>query len=478
MYLRLGPIGWMLSHSASFFGCRFVELAAMFDAVQGPRYNRGMKYLTQLLEKKVLSPDGGSIGKIVDAVATIGGRLPSLRAVIVRTDHGETFIPYEELEFEDDPDGPVGSGQIRGDIRLRHPLPTIREYKPAPEDLRLNRDVLDRQIVDVQDHRVVRVNDVRLAECGEHYCVVGVDASYRAFLRRLGAISRPIEAAARMLHHPMRSNLIAWDDVQTLDPATAGGSVRLKVSHDKLARLHPADIADIVEQLSPQEGAEVIEGLDTESAADVMAEAETETQVAIMSHLDLEMQADILEEMEPDEAADVLEALPDSISDALLEQMEPEDAEDVKELMAYDQDTAGGLMTTELVAISADLTCDQTIDRLRDLAPKAETIYYVYVVDSEDRLVGVLSLRDLVIAPPRTVVSEIMVHNVIHVYVEDHADQVAQIIGRYNLLAVPVVSDDEKLLGIITVDDTLERLLPPERRRRLPMPALVGLDDR
>jgi CBS domain-containing protein len=436
-----------------------------------------MKYLTQLLDKKVMSREGGSIGKIIDAVAAMSGRLPSLRAVIIKSDLGESFIPYDELEFDEDPDGPTGSGRIRGDIRLRHDLTQITAYIPAPDDLRLSRDVLDRQIVDVQDRRVVRVNDVRLAECGEHYCVVGVDASYRAFLRRLGAISRPIEAAARMLHHPIRSNLIAWDDVQTLDPATAGGSVRLKVSHDKLARLHPADIADIVEQLSPQEGAEVIEGLDTESAADVMAETETETQVAIMSHLDPETQADILEEMEPDEAADVLEALPDRLSDALLEQMEPEDAEDVKELMAYDQDTAGGLMTTELVSISAELTCEQTIDRLRELAPKAETIYYVYVVDGEDRLLGVLSLRDLIIAPPDTVVSDIIVRNVIHVYVEDHADQVAQVVGRYNLLAVPVVSDDEKLLGIITVDDTLERLLPPERRRRLPMPALVGMDD-
>src|SRR5579862_2515127 len=135
--------------------------------------------------------------------------------------------------------------------------------------------------------------------------------------------------------------------------------------------------------------------------------------------------------------------------------MEPEEARDVKELMSYDEDTAGGLMTTELVAISADLTCDQTINRLRELAPKAETIYYVYVVDSEHRLVGVLSLRDLVIAPPETHVSDIMVQNVIHVYVEDHANEVAQTIGRYNLLAAPVVSEDEKLLGIITVDDTL-----------------------
>lgn len=436
-----------------------------------------MKYLTQILDKRVVSPEGEPVGKVIDAVAALGGRLPALTGVIVKTDRGERCLPYESLEFRDDPDGPTGTGQIPGDIRLKQPLDATPSYHPGDEDLRLRRDVLDKQIVDVQDYRVVRVSDVRLAECGEHYCVVGVDASLRATLRRLGVISKPIEAAARLVHHPLRSNLIAWDDVQTLEPGTAGGRIRLKVSHDKIARLHPADIADIVEQLSPQQGAEVIEALDTETAADAMAEAEPEVQVQIMQQLDDETATDILEEMEPDEAADLLDDLPDARSDELLEQMEPAEAEDVKELMAYDEDTAGGLMTTELVAIEANMTCEETINKLRELAPKAETIYYVYVVDNEDRLVGVLSLRDLVIAPPETHISDIMVHNVIHVYVEDHADEVAQVIGRYNLLAVPVVSEDERLLGIITVDDTLERLLPPERRRRLPIPALTTNDE-
>ena len=436
-----------------------------------------MKYLTQLLNKRVISPEGARVGRITDAIAVLGGRLPAVNAVILQTSQGEVCIPYETLEFDPDPQGPSGSGQIQGDIRLRVPLATITPYQPNDDDLRLGRDMLDRQIVDVQDYRVVRVSDVRLAESGGRYCVVGVDASLRATLRRLGAISKPIESAARLIHHPLRSNLIAWDDVQTLEPGTAGGRIRLKVSHDKIARLHPADIADIMEQLNPQQAQEVIESLDAETAADALAEAETDVQVQIMQQLDTETASEILEQMEPDEAADLLDELPEARSDELLQQMEPEDARDVKELMSYDQDTAGGLMTTELVAIHADLTCEQTIQRLRELAPKAETIYYVYVVDDDERLVGVLSLRDLVIAPPETHVSDIMVRNVIHVYVEDHADNVAQVIGRYSLLAVPVVDEDECLLGIITVDDTLWRLLPPERRRRLPVPALTQHDE-
>ncbi len=435
-----------------------------------------MKYLTQILDKRLVSPSGEKIGTIVDAIATLEARLPSVRALIARIEGKEVYLPYEDTDFDKDPAGPTGSGQINSDIRLLKPLDQVHAYEPQNDDLRLRRDVLDKQIVDVQDYRVVRVSDVRLAECGEHYCVVGVDASLRATLRRLGAVSKPIEAAARLIRRPLRSNLIAWDDVQTLEPGSAGGRIRLKVSHDKIAQLHPADIADIVEQLSPQQGDEDIAALDTEPAAEAIAAAEPETQVWIMQHLDDETATEIITEMEPDDAADLLDDLPDAFSDELLEHMGQEEAEDVKELMAYDEDTAGGLMTTELVAIPANLTCEETIDRLRELAPKAETIYYVYVVDDEERLVGVLSLRDLVIAAPSKHVQDVMVKNVIHVYVEDHADQVAQIIGRYNLLAVPVVSEDEKLLGIITVDDTMERLLPPERRRSLPVPALTADD--
>ena len=436
-----------------------------------------MKYLTQILAKRVVTPSGEVVGRVRDALATSQDRLPTLRGLIVKTSTSEITIPYSEIEFSPDPAGASGSGQILGDIRLKHEVASCETFQPDSSDLLLGRDVLDHQIVDIGDYKVVRVSDVRLAECGTDYCVVGVDASLRATLRRLGSISKPLEAAARLFKRPLRSNLIAWDDVQTLESGSGGGRIRLKVSHDKIARLHPADIADIVEQLSPQQRTEVLDALDTETAADAIAEADPEVQVQIFANMDDERATDILEEMEPDEAADVLDDLPEERSDELLRQMEPEEREDVQELMGYDDDTAGGMMTTELVSIQANLTCDETIQHLRALRPKAETIYYVYVTDNEDRLVGVLSLRDLVIADPTTHVIDVMVRSVIHVYVEDHADEVAQVIGRYNLLAVPVVNEDERLLGIITVDDTMERLLPPERRRRLPIPAEDEGDD-
>ncbi len=432
-----------------------------------------MKYLTQLLDKKVYRQDGSLLGKTTDVIAQLDARFPSISAIHVQEKESDLYIPFECVDFEDDPAGPNGAGNLQSDLRLNVPVESIPAYTLPPNTLHLRRDVLDKQIVDVHDFRVVRVNDVRLAECGVGYCVVGVDASLRAMLRRFGgAISRPIEATATLLHATLRANLIAWDDMQTLEPGTEeGGPLRLKVSHDKIARLHPADIAEIVEQLTPQQRVEVLESLDDETIADAIAEVDLDMQVEIMQQFNLDKARDVITLMEPDDAADVLDDMPESRSDDILDKMNPEEAEALNRLMEYHEDTAGGLMTTEYVAIPDHHTCEDTIQSLRALAPKAEMIYYVYIVDDDNRLVGVLSLRDLVVSPPATIIQNVMVKNVIRVHVDDHANEVAQIIGRYNLLAVPVVDEEERLQGIITVDDTLERLLPQERRRRLPSTA-------
>jgi magnesium transporter len=172
--------------------------------------------------------------------------------------------------------------------------------------------------------------------------------------------------------------------------------------------------------------------------------------------------------MEPDEAADVLGDLSAERREELLEEMEDEEAEDVEELLAYDDATAGGMMTTEYIAISADFTADQTIEHLRKNAPDAETIYYVYVVDHEERLVGVISLRELIVAAPGTPVADFMVRKTIYVRLDTAAEEVVQIMGDYNLLALPVVDDEHRMQGIVTVDDALAHVLPEDYRRRVP----------
>ena len=416
-----------------------------------------INYLTQLLGKPVVTPAGERVARVVDAIATQGGSLPAVSALFIKGSGGEKWIPLSHAEIWDD------------GVRLTEAWEHIPEYSPAESDLRLQRDILDKQIVDVHDYRVVRVNDVRLAPTGDRYHVVGADASFRALVRRTG-FGKPIESVARLIRRPLHSNLIAWDDVETYVPASGGGGqIKLKIPHEKIARLHPADIADILEQLDPQQRTEVIERLDVETAADTIEEMQDEEAAQVMSTLEEGIAADILEEMDPDEAADVLGDLSEARSEELLEHMEPEERAEVEELLDYDEETAGGLMTTEFIAVNEHLTAAQTIERIRELEPSAETIYYVYVVDSDERLTGVLSLRDLIVAkPPSRPISEVMKTNVRFAHVSDHADDVAQVITRYNLLALPVVDDSHVLEGIVTVDDVMERLVPNERKRKLP----------
>jgi Mg/Co/Ni transporter MgtE len=241
------------------------------------------------------------------------------------------------------------------------------------------------------------------------------------------------------------SQFIKWDDVGSLPTHNAGEPIRLKFSYEKISQLHPADIGQILNQMDPAERNEFLRDLDVETAADALAEAEDDVQVKALQTLDEERAADILEEMPADEAADVLG--------------------DLEELLSYDDETAGGMMTNEFLAITQDLSAAQTIDTIRRLAPDAETIYYIYVTDTDERLTGVISLRDLIVAEPEKAIYDFMIRKVVSVRVDAHLQEVAHQFERYKLLALPVTDEDDKLVGIITVDDTLEQILPDNWRK-------------
>jgi Mg2+ transporter MgtE len=262
------------------------------------------------------------------------------------------------------------------------------------------------------------------------------------------------------------SHFIKWDDVASLPTHNAGEPIRLKFSHDKLAQLHPADIGQILNQMDPADRNEILQGLDVETAAEALAEAEDDVQVKALQTLDEERAADILEEMPADEAADVLGDLDAARRKELLGHMEDEERCDVEELLEYRDETAGGMMTNEFVAITQDLTAAETIATIRRLSPDAETIYYIYVTDPDEHLTGVISLRDLIVAEPETLVSQFMIRKTVSVRVDAHLQEVAHQFERYKLLALPVIDKEDKLVGIITVDDTLEQILPDNWRKR------------
>jgi magnesium transporter len=244
--------------------------------------------------------------------------------------------------------------------------------------------------------------------------------------------------------------------------------MRLKVPTSKMAELHPADLAEILSDLSRQEGSKILETLDIETLADTLEEVEPDFQVSLIERMPDDRVADVLEEMAPDEAADLLAELPQERKQELLELMEDKEAEDVIKLLNYPEDSAGGIMNTEYFTVPASYKASQVMEKLRKTAPDAETIYYIYVADNEEHLLGVFSLRQLVLAQPDTLVTDFMEKRVVTVDLTDSQEECGQVVSKYNLLAVPVVDEQKRIQGIVTADDALDKIIPTAWKKRLP----------
>ena len=411
-------------------------------------------YLSQVVGRPVRDPQGEAIGKVADLIVAIGDRYPPVTGLVVRTDGRRIFLPWSD----------VASFDLAG-AKLNTDRIDITKFRQRPNELLLQADLQDKQIVDLDGRKVVRVNDLRLDELEGTLHLVAVDVGAAGLLRRLG-IEGPYRTIARNLRLPLPERYIDWEDVDPVETSIA--SIRLRVPHAGLRELHPADLASIIDQLAPRDRAGVLASLDDEAAADAIEEMEPDTQVEVLEDLLPERAADILEEMSPDDAADLIADLSRTARDEILPLMEPTEAREMAELLGYPEDSAGGMMTTEFVAVRDDLTAEQTIQRLRELEPDAETIYYIYVVDDAEHLVGVVSLRDLIVSPPDTVVRTFMFPEPVAVGVLADEDEVAQVVARYNLLAVPVVDDEGRLEGIVTIDDAIDTVLPSGWKHRLP----------
>ncbi len=413
-----------------------------------------MLYLSQVIGKPVRARDGEPIGKVADLIVAIGDRYPPVTGLVVSTGRRKIFLPWSDVAAFD------STGAT-----LKTRVLDIGKFTQRPNELLLFEDLQDKQIVDLDGRKVVRVNDLRLDEIEGRLHLVAVDVGAGGLLRRLG-IEGPFRTLARNLRVAVPDRYIDWEDVDPVETSIA--SIRLRVPHQGVRELHPADLASIIDQLAPRDRVGIIESLDDEAAADAFEEMDPETQVEVLEDLEPERAADILEEMSPDDAADLVADLSEEARAEILPLMEREEADEVRELLGYPEQSAGGIMTTEYVSIPANLTAAETIERLRELEPDAETIYYVYVVDEAGRLVGVLSLRDLIVARPERPVSEFMQPDPVAVGVLAPQEEVAQVVARYNLLAVPVVDDEGRLEGIVTVDDAIDTVLPTAWKRRLP----------
>lgn len=411
-----------------------------------------MPYLSDLMGKPVTDVNGERVGQLQDLIACVRCEIPhpEIVALQVKQKGGDLLVPFADVAV-----------LVPATIPLTRPIQSIVPYEPGEHDLYLARDVLDKQIIDTDGVRVVRVNDLELARVNGHVYVANVDIGGLGLLRRLGLA----RLAQRVFGHRLPSNIVSWDAVELLP---GDQPMRLRVPSDKISELHPADLAEIISDLSRAESSRLLETLDVHTVADALEEVEPEFQASLIESMPDERVADLLEEMAPDEAADLLAELPKERSQELLNLMKAEEARDVRKLLAYPVDTAGGLMTTEYVAVRPNLTAEQAIAALRETAHEAETIFYVYVTDDAGRLIGVFSLSDLVLADPQTPVTKFMHRRVQSVKLRASQDEVAQVVAKYNILAVPVVDDEGRLHGIVTADDALDKIIPTAWKKRLP----------
>jgi CBS domain-containing protein len=390
------------------------------------------------------------VATIKDVIVRLGEHdHPPVTGVVARYRRRDFFLPRWRITVLSD----------RG-VQLNSDILDLRPFVRRESEVLLARDVLDKQLIDVDGKRVVRVNDVQLIEAGGDWRVTGADVSLQGLWRRL--------APAGLMGTSRAVEVLDWSDVGYL--ATDAATVQLKSSSGKLARLHPVEIARLAEALSYHHGSEVVESLDDETAAETLEEMPSERQARIIGDMDEERAADILEWMSPDEAADVLGDLPEEKAEELLGLMEDQEQADVAELLPYEDDTAGGLMTTEFVTLPRDLTAGAALARLREMAETPNMIYYLYVVEGEGSwsLVGVIALRNLILADQEMSLESVMRTDIQTAHPNEPANEVAQRMAEYNLLALPVVDETGDILGIITVDDAMEILLPKDWRQRLP----------
>jgi magnesium transporter len=461
-----------------------------------------MLYLSQLLGAPVEDPQGERIGKIIDVVETrpissstestsksIRASQVALPLILVIEGNSEHiwYVPVEDVEWHNDI------------LRLRVPTQQL-STRPLTSSIgvqqtvsiSLAQDVLDKQVIDIVRRKAVRVNDVCLSD---DWHILGIDSSTLGLVRRLAPnwlLGTHRGSVNRSQRPP--TNLILWENIELINShqpdlfETPESDQQVKesdtdltedvsinkpkrIQSGQLAELHPADIADIVHQLTPAQGARLLEGLDIETAADTLEEIETERQSHILENINASRAADILDAMGPDEAADLLARLPDEYAQKLLHLMQPEESEDVQELLTYEENSAGGIMTTDYIVVNATKSVAEALEAVRaSISEQDVRPTYVYCVTDdtqhESKLLGVVSIWDLFVAPPAQLLHEIMETDLITVQPDTEPQLFAEIMAKYNLLAVPVVNAEGILEGVVTVDDALDILLPNERRRK------------
>ncbi|OGR03889.1 MAG: hypothetical protein A2511_08120 [Deltaproteobacteria bacterium RIFOXYD12_FULL_50_9] len=398
---------------------------------------------------KELTANGESVGRIKDLVAHRGTSIyPQLDGAIVRKQGKDYFLPAEKIIF------PSTSALKKFELVSAE----LAEYSPEKQQFFLRDVFMDKQIVDMQGAKVERVNDVQLMTVNNKSYLVHVDVGLPGLLRRLG-FEGQVRGLTRLFGKDLKEDLISWRYVQPLEAGHGTVPVRLMVDHQALKGLHPADLAEILEDLNKGDRVALLHTVDTETAANALEMVEPELGAAIVQDLDPTRAAEIFEEMEPSVAADIFEELPEMHQEVIMGQMEPEERDEIGLLQAFEERTAGSLMTTDFLQICITKTVGDALKFIRDNADEVEIVHYVYVGDDYGHLIGVVSIKQLILAAPEVLLHDLEMPRLITVETDDELEKVADQFYKYKFLAIPVVDDKTRLLGIISYKHSFDELV-------------------
>lgn len=410
-----------------------------------------MLFLSQLLNRYALDLASQRTGRVYDLEFRLGDPFPQVTGVVLRLGVEKRIVPWDHV-------GRLDAGRFN----LRVPRVEVFTFPhPSPDTNLLGLDVMDSQVVDINGARVYRVNDVQLNFLGHQLWVVGVDIGFWGIARRIG-LAPVLAWLESRIPWKVPEGIVRWDLVDPMEKEIS--KVRLRVSHDRLTRLHPADLADVVEEMGYDQRSWLLQEMDDAQIADLVEESSPEMQAHILEELGTDRAADILEEMEPDEAADLLAELPEKRARQLIGLMDTDEATEVKELLSYDEGTVGAMMTTSYLEAPADWTARNALTWYKERHRESEVYVYIYVVEKSGSLTGAVSIRSLLVSDPEVRLRDLVSSQTYSIQVDESPEHAVEKLVRYKLMALPVLDGSGRLVGVVAVHDILDFLLPKQDR--------------
>ena len=405
-------------------------------------------FLSGILGKKIIGIAGETLGKVYDLSAEFVDPYPIVTGIIFSSAQKKNpiLLPWKDVV------------DLNGDVTVA--INSTLELSPLnlrQGELLLKDALLDKQVVDTDGAKIRRVNDLQFLKTNKGMHLIHVDVGFRGLIRRMGLI-KPFDVILQSLFdYKLPNQFISWKFVQ---PVHSPDLLRLNITQNRLGKIHPADLADILEDMDIKQRAAVFQALDVETAAETLEETDSKVQVSLINDLNSADACDIIEEMSMSEAADLLGDLPKAKAEGILNEMEKDIADDVKELLTHPEREAGGMMTTSYLSFHPSTTVKETLERFRQEAEDVDLVYYVYVTDEDERLLGVVTLRDLILADQDNKLEELMDERIISVKLDDKEDTIAEHFAKYAVTAIPVVDENDRMHGAIMFKNLLEVVAP------------------